>query len=465
MTYAPPPASMTYDDDTTGAGDGSGETAGGSLKGETSGGERVNRYRLETYNGQTVPSDLDGNLRDTPLNGTLLGTLNWDARNRLTSAESEINNQQSTISYSYDAENRRVTSTSPAGTTRYTWSREAPLDRLLVKENPDGSVTRYIHGLGLIYEETEPAGGGPVTTQYYHYNWQGSTMALSNQAGTVTARLSYSPYGEVTVDSGTPNTPFLFNGQFGVMTEPNGLYCLQARFYSPIFRRFLSEDPAGFSGGINLFAYTGGDPVNLMDPFGLGPQTSFWQTGLGSVVEGFGSGLRQGLDNFNNTVTFGFYDHIGWSNSSANTGWEHDLSRSFASIPRDVAAGGVLAGVGSVISRTFSSVFGSVSNFAARTANNGTGVLGRSGEPLVNAAIQPIRNQATTIGGRQFTGHALDQMQNRGFMPSVIENTIRQGLPFPTRAGTTGFYDPVNNIRVITNSASGRVITVIQGAP
>jgi len=53
------------------------------------------------------------------------------------------------------------------------------------------------------------------------------------------------------------------------------------------------------------------------------------------------------------------------------------------------------------------------STLAAKAAGNATGVLGRSGEPLVNAAIQPLRNQATTISGRQFTGHALDQMQNR----------------------------------------------------
>jgi RHS repeat-associated protein len=154
--------------------------------------------------------------------------------------------------------------------TTYTWSRGG-LDRLLVKTNPDGSITRYVHGLGLIYEETTPSGGGTATAQFYHFNWQGSTMALTDGSGAVTARLSYSPYGEVTVVSGTPNTPFLFNGQFGVMTEPNGLYCMMARFYSPIFRRFLSEDPAGFDGGINLYAYTGGDPINLMDPVGLGP--------------------------------------------------------------------------------------------------------------------------------------------------------------------------------------------------
>jgi RHS repeat-associated protein len=246
-----------------------------------------NDNRLISYNGQTVANDTNGNLLSAPVSGTLLGALTWDARNRLLTAGG--------TTYVYDAENRRVSGTKASQTTNYTWSRGAALDRLLVKTNPDGSVTRYIYGLGLIYEETTPSGGGSATLLFYHYNWQGSTMALSDTAGDVTARLSYSPYGEVTVVSGTPNTPFLFNGQFGVMTEPNGLFCMQARFYSPIYRRFLSEDPAGFSGGINLYAFTGGDPVNLMDPFGLGPQLTGIQQGLVNalnVVSGILSPLR-----------------------------------------------------------------------------------------------------------------------------------------------------------------------------
>lgn len=262
-TLPPPPATMTYDTDN----------------------------RLATYNGLSVTSDTNGNLLSAPVSGTLLGALTWDVRNRLLTAGG--------ITYVYDAENRRVTSTTGNQTTGYTWSRGGKLDRLLVKTNPDGSVTRYIHGLGLIYEETTPAGGGTPTTQYFHYNWQGSTVALSDAAGNVTARMSYSPYGERTVESGTVTTPFCFNGQFGVMTENNGLLCMQARYYSPIFRRFLSEDPSGFGGGINLYAYTGGDPVNLMDPFGLGAVgTSF----LGGLADVFGNFFRDAYYSAGDTV-------------------------------------------------------------------------------------------------------------------------------------------------------------------
>jgi RHS repeat-associated protein len=251
-TFAPPPATMTYDTDN----------------------------RLATYNGASVSSDVDGNLLAVPLNGTLLGAITWDVRNRLASAGG--------TTYVHDAENRRVSSTLSGQTTSYLWNRGTRLDQLLVKTNPDGSVTRYIHGLGLLYEEITPTGSGAVTTSFYHYNWQGSTVALSDAIGNVTARMSYSPYGERTVESGTVTTPFCFNGRFGVMTETGGLLCMQARFYSPIFRRFLSEDPAGFSGGINLYAYTGGDPINLMDPFGLGA--------IQAITHGFETVVSAGLD-------------------------------------------------------------------------------------------------------------------------------------------------------------------------
>ncbi|MGH7931081.1 MAG: RHS repeat-associated core domain-containing protein, partial [Candidatus Binatia bacterium] len=36
--------------------------------------------------------------------------------------------------------------------------------------------------------------------------------------------------------------------------------------------RFLSEDPIGIAGGLNLYAYSGNDPVNNRDPFGLDPE-------------------------------------------------------------------------------------------------------------------------------------------------------------------------------------------------
>ena len=55
-------------------------------------------------------------------------------------------------------------------------------------------------------------------------------------------------------------------------------------------------------------------------------------------------------------------------------------------------------------------------------------------------------------------------MQNRGITPSVVENAIKTGNASPGNiAGRTIFRDPTNNVSVVTDTATGRVITVRGG--
>jgi hypothetical protein len=48
------------------------------------------------------------------------------------------------------------------------------------------------------------------------------------------------------------------------------VYYYRARWYDPQARRFISEDPIGLNGGINLYAYVENSPVSYIDPMGLG---------------------------------------------------------------------------------------------------------------------------------------------------------------------------------------------------
>lgn len=107
--------------------------------------------------------------------------------------------------------------------------------------------------------------------------------------------------------------------------------------------------------------------------------------------------------------------------------------------------------------------FGRAAKGAGKSART---PVGRSGQQnnFPNPNAPKPRNAPETINGRDFSGHAIDRMQERGFTPSVIENAIQNGARGAgNRPNTSVFTDSVNNLRVITNSENGRVITVIPG--
>jgi hypothetical protein len=72
--------------------------------------------------------------------------------------------------------------------------------------------------------------------------------------------------------------------------------------------------------------------------------------------------------------------------------------------------------------------------------------------------VKPGTNQPEVINGRDYSGHALDQMQSEGIPPSAVENTIQNGTPGPgSQIGTATH--TLEGLKVVTNSA-GRVVTV-----
>ena len=86
-------------------------------------------------------------------------------------------------------------------------------------------------------------------------------MAIDVECKTYTV----SPWGEVAADTGTTTRLRLAGQQYDQATR---LYYMRARYYDPALGRFLSEDPIGITGGLNLYAYAGNDPVNHADPSG-----------------------------------------------------------------------------------------------------------------------------------------------------------------------------------------------------
>ncbi|WP_157174198.1 DUF4258 domain-containing protein [Herbaspirillum sp. GW103] len=77
--------------------------------------------------------------------------------------------------------------------------------------------------------------------------------------------------------------------------------------------------------------------------------------------------------------------------------------------------------------------------------------------------VAPGTNAQMVVDGIIYSGHALDQMQGRGVIPSAVKSAIENGTVFPTGPGTTGYFDMTSNLRIIVNSTNGRVVTVIPG--
>jgi len=235
---APPTRTMTYDNDN----------------------------RLSAFNGTSVTVDSAGNLTYGPGTNNTFETYGYDSRNRVTGVAG--------VGYTYDPANNRVFSTNGANVSQYVIDPQT--SQVLVRIT--GGVTNYyVYGGGLLYEIDETA--TTATTAYYHFDCRGSTVAITDSSGNPTDLVEYSSYGTTTYRFGTNSTPFLYNGQFGVQTDANGLLYMRARYYDPYISRFINADPSGFNGGLNFYLFCNDNPVNAEDPFGLDGQFSIGISG------------------------------------------------------------------------------------------------------------------------------------------------------------------------------------------
>jgi RHS repeat-associated protein len=139
------------------------------------------------------------------------------------------------------------------------------LGNIVGSYNSGGSlIAHYTYGFGLV-RQTSPGGTG-----YYDFDAGGNTVGITDSSGTYVNRYSYLPFGETTTISAALPNPFTFVGQHGVLQVDSNLFNMRAREYTPATGQFLSNDPAGLTGGdTNLRRYVGNDPVTLNDPTGL----------------------------------------------------------------------------------------------------------------------------------------------------------------------------------------------------
>ncbi|HLK97980.1 MAG TPA: RHS repeat-associated core domain-containing protein, partial [Hymenobacter sp.] len=206
--------------------------------------------RQTRFNGQSLSYDANGNLT-----GDGVYTYVWNARDQLVAIEQGAS---TVASFGYDAQGRRHSRTEGGQTTTYLYD---GLDA--VQETVGTTVNPILTGLGIDQRHARNDSGGRT---YFLTDALGSTRALTDASGAVVQRYDYTPYGETTQTASGFSNPYQYTGR---ERDGNGLYYYRARYYNPGMGRFIAEDPIGLAGGLNWYAYVGGNPISYTDPLGL----------------------------------------------------------------------------------------------------------------------------------------------------------------------------------------------------
>jgi RHS repeat-associated protein len=204
----------------------------------------------------TLAYDDNGNLvsKTETANPSNVTTYTWDTRNRLT----EISAPGITASFRYDGLSRRVEKTVNGQTIGYVY------DRMQVIGEVAGGMVDAALLTGLTLDEVI-ARYSQSGNRTYLTDALNSVIAQSKDDQSIQNFYVYSPYGEVTALGPDEGNPIQYTGR---ENDGTGLYYYRARYYDPVLKRFISEDPIGLRGGLNYFMYVSGDPISVSDPTG-----------------------------------------------------------------------------------------------------------------------------------------------------------------------------------------------------
>jgi RHS repeat-associated protein len=278
---------------------------------------------LKEYAGTSYRHDERGNLVERVKNGRKT-VFAWDGFNRMTAA---TDHDGVTTIFSYDPLGRRIAKRSGDATTSFGWDGDVlafestQSSAALNEQQGQGWSVHYIHerdsfvplvqirqpramalsettdvkalmeANGGAYDiEQDPLWNGEQRSvpsafdgkemAFYQCDHLGTPQELTDHEGSIAWSAQHKAWGEAreTISeagrrAGLRN-PIRFQGQY--FDEETGLHYNRYRYYDPLAGRFISKDPIGLKGGLNLHSYVS-NPTVWVDPLGLastGPKTS-----------------------------------------------------------------------------------------------------------------------------------------------------------------------------------------------
>ncbi|WP_411961871.1 RHS repeat-associated core domain-containing protein [Escherichia sp. F1] len=197
--------------------------------------------------------------------------LEWNAQGQLT----RVISSNSETRYQYDALGRRISkATSNLHTDRGERSRTTFVwegFRLLQETTWQGKRT-YLYDAEQPYTPVAAITGRGESQKiwYYHTDLTGTVQEVTAPDGTLVWAGYQAGFGENRGDISNSGAyfeqPLRLPGQY--YDEETGLHYNLFRYYAPECGRFVSQDPIGLNGGLNLYAYAP-NPLSWSDPLGL----------------------------------------------------------------------------------------------------------------------------------------------------------------------------------------------------
>ena len=204
-------------------------------------------------NSRTLTYDANGSLT----NDGNSRTFEWDAANRLTAVNYTGTTKRTEFSYDGLSRMSKVVEKTGANinsTRKFVWCGNERCEY----RNANDAVTLRLY----------PQGQQSATTLYYYTrDHLGSVRELLNNTGSVVGRYDYDPYGRSTTVINNTLPDLNFTGSY--RHSNSNLDFATYRAYDPNLGRWLSRDPIGETGSVNLYAYTFNNPTGFVDPLGL----------------------------------------------------------------------------------------------------------------------------------------------------------------------------------------------------
>jgi RHS repeat-associated protein len=234
--------------------------------------------------------DLAGNRTSENYNGSLWRAW-FDPLNQLAGKDQGLSSSSRT--YRWDEESRLVAVTNGTSNAQIVYDAFGQVAR--VAERQAGSIfTNYfVWSLGKIIEEGYINTNSQISPNWYYphgfvgwnngfqvgaqitYDHLGTPHELTDVAGFLDQRWDFDAFGRYTNLANNFNYAYNFGFCSAYVLPGVGLNLATYRAYDPDLGRWMSRDPIGEVGGLNVYRYVRNDPVNQIDPDGLCPQQGF----------------------------------------------------------------------------------------------------------------------------------------------------------------------------------------------